>query len=165
MSKKRWLVVALILGGLIGTFLLFWPVFQTATESDTEAPIAPDFGSTVRVGSPRIVLPGSEGTAASVYFDVTNVGEETVHLTEVRLAHASTTDIQNRDGPTWTPVANLPIKPGATLSFNPDAEFAVISNYDSNVVPGAMIDVTLVFGTSATVTVPAKVLPAKSTLQ
>lgn len=145
--------------------MLLWPLWQTATESDTEAPVAPDFGSIVRVENSRIVLPGSDGTAARVYFDVTNVGDQTVQLTEVRLAHASATGMQETGGPAWMPVATLPIEPGETLSLNPDGEFVVVSNYDSNVVPGALIDVTLVFGTSATVTVPTQVFPARSTVE
>lgn len=160
MSKHKWLIVALVLGGLIATLLLAWPVWQTGTRSDTEAPQAPDFSSTIRVGNPQIVLPERAGDPARVYFDLANVGERTVQLTEVRLAHASATEMQDTQGPAWTPVAALPVDPGATLSFNPDGQFAVISNYDSNVVPGAMIDVTLVFGTSGTVTVPTEVVKA-----
>lgn len=165
LGKHKLLILAVIVAGLIGTVMLVWPLWQTATESDTEAPVAPDFGSIIRVENPRIVLPASEGTAAMVYFDVTNVGDQTVQLTEVRLAHASATGMQDTDGPAWTPVAALPIDPGETLSLSPDGEFVVMSNYDSNVVPGAVIDVILVFGTSATVTVPTQVFPASSTLQ
>ncbi|WP_296716982.1 copper chaperone PCu(A)C [Erythrobacter sp.] len=160
MSKHKWLIAVLIIGGLVGAVMLLWPLWQTATESDTEASQAPDFGSTIRVESPRIMLPERAGGAARVYLDITNIGEQTALLTEVRLAHASATGMQETEGPAWMPVANLAIEPGETLSLHPDGEFAAISNYDSNVVPGAMIDVTLVFGTSAAITVPAQVFKA-----
>ncbi|MEQ5786836.1 copper chaperone PCu(A)C [Erythrobacter sp. NFXS35] len=160
MSKHKWLIAALIVGGLIATIMLLWPLWQTGTISGTEASQAPDFGSTIRVENPRIMLPERAGDGARIYLDITNVGDQTTVLSEVRLAHASATGIQEIEGPAWMPVANLPIEPGETLSLNPDGEFAVVSNYDSNVVPGAMIDVSLVFGTSATITVPAQVFKA-----
>lgn len=160
MSKHKWLTVAVILAGLVGSIMLLWPAWQSLSEPDKDALQAPDFGSTIRVESPRIMLPERAGDGARVYLDITNVGEQPVVLTEVRLAHAGRTGMQETKGPAWMPVANLPVDPGETLSLDPDGEFAVISNYDSYVVPGAMIDLTLVFGTSATITVPAQVFKA-----
>jgi copper(I)-binding protein len=157
LNKHKWLIVVVVLAGLIGTVMLVWPLWQTGTQSDTEAPPAPDFSSTVRVENARIVLPGSDRQAARVFFDLTNIGDKTVQLTQVLLAHGDGTAMQNTQGPAWTPIAALPISPGETLSMNPQGEFVVISDYDSNVVPGAMIDLVLVFGTSASVTVPAQV--------
>lgn len=92
-------------------------------------------------------------------FELTNLGEQIVHLTQVHIAR-NETDIQDTRGPAWTPLANLPLQPGETLSFEPGATFAIISNYDSSVVPGATVDITLVFDTPASITVPATVTKA-----
>jgi len=164
LSKRGWMLLTVMLGGLIGALALLWPLWQTAAQSDTEAPLAPDFTSTVRLENPRIVLPGSEATAAAVYFDLTNLGKRTVHLTEVRLGRADPAGMQNKRGPAWTPVAALAVHPGETLSFEPGSKFAAVSDYRSDVVPGATVDITLVFGTSAALTVPTEVFPAASTL-
>lgn len=160
MNKHSWLVAVLAAGALIATGLFAWPALQTIGDPDTEASLAPEFGSTIRVDNPQFVLPARADDPARVYFDVTNVGEQTVHLTEVRIARRSEADMQETQGPAWKPVANLPLRSGETLSLDPGGTFAVVSDYDSSVVPGASVNITLVFDTSGSITVPATVTKA-----
>ncbi|MBI1404346.1 MAG: copper chaperone PCu(A)C [Porphyrobacter sp.] len=157
MDRNKWLIAVVALAGLVALVMLVWPAGQRVSDPATEAAQAPDFGSTIRVSNARIVLPGGDGDRAHVYFDLANTGTQTVQLTQVRLAHGTGTGMAETGGPAWTPVAALPVEAGATLSFQPGGDFAVISDYDSSVVPGAAIDVTLVFGTSGEVSVPATV--------
>lgn len=160
MNRHKWLIAVLVPAVLVASVMFVFPALQTLTESDTEAPIAPEFGSTVRVSNPQFVLPERADDPARVYFDLTNVGQQTVHLTQVRIARANEADIQDTQGPAWKPVANLPLPPGETLSLNPGGTFAVISDYDSSVVPGETVNITLVFDTASRITVPAMVSKA-----
>jgi copper(I)-binding protein len=154
------MIAVLVLGVLVASAMFLFPALQPLWESDTEVPVAPEFGSTVRVDNPQFVLPARANDPARVYFNVTNVGQQDIHLTQVRIGAAAEADIEDTQGPAWKPVANLPLQPGETLSLTPGGTFAVISEYDSTVVPGATVNITLVFDTSASITVPATVTKA-----
>lgn len=161
MDKHKWLIAVLALSVLAASAMFLFPALQPLWEGDAEAPVAPEFGSTIRVSNPQLVLPARANDPARVYFDLANVGEQTIHLTQVWIGPAKEADIEDTQGPAWKPVANLPLRPGETLSLNPGGTFAVISVYDASVVPGATVNITLVFDTRATITVPATVSKAR----
>ena len=159
MQRRHWLIVtiAVVLAGLVGTALMIFPAGQLIVGSDTDYPPAPEFDVHVSANDARLVLPPIAGAPATLHFEVTNHGSEMVFLRDVRLDHAETVGIYDTVGPAITPLENVDIPPGETVTFSPENRNLVASSYDSSVVPGATLRMTLVFGNSEELVVPIPV--------
>ncbi len=157
MTRRKWIGV---IGGIVVVILLvvlLFPAVQSMIGRRTEAPNAPNFGSTVRVSHARVVLPPSVPGTAAVYFDLANTGSNTVHLTQVAVEHATSVRMADTRTPNSMSLSNVPVAAGQTLSFAPRSRYVLAANYDPNMVPGAKARVTLTFDTSGTLTVAAAV--------
>lgn len=157
MTKRRWIALAIAVAGLVLVGVMLFPAGQYVAGSDTEASPAPDFSSTIKVSPARIILPPRSPGPAQVVFDLTNSGKNTVNLTQVAVENAPRVNKIDASTPDPMEIANLPVEPGATVRFGPTSQHQLIASYDPNMVPGAQVQVTLTFGTAATITVPATV--------
>ena len=151
---KRWFVPLLVILAIVAAVVWFVPLFP---DDETTAPSAPDFGSTVTIENPRLVLPPEAGEPARIYFDISNTGESNVYIAEVAIEHGDETTLARTEGPVADNLANMPINQGQTVVFGPDSDQAILTDYDSSVVPGAEVRMRLTFGNAETVTVPMEV--------
>jgi len=161
MNKRNWIIGVLVVGGILAAILFLYPPAQRVADSDTEQPTAPDFGSqadpAVAIENARLVLPARAGNPATVYFDVRSLGQRNLVIREVNVEHAGRVGLFDAEGPQIGRIENVSIEPGATLRFAPDARHLVASDYDSNVVPGASVEVTVTLANGQTATAQANV--------
>lgn len=150
----------LIVLAVIAIGILIWSVAPWAGHSDTEAPPAPHFGSTVSVSNARLIMPAKAGEPAALYFDLSNKGSGGVALRKVAVEHAANASIAHAPQPVDEAAATLNVSPGETVSLGPEGAYVAVSGYDSSVVPGAVVKVQLGFGTSATLDTTAQVQSA-----
>lgn len=152
--KRSWIAPILVVVAVVAAVVWFAPLFP---DDDTSAPPAPEFGSAVTVENARLVLPPEAGEPARIYFDISNMGERNVYIAEVAVEHADGVMIANIEGPVAANMANVPVNEGETVVFGPNAEQVILTDYDSNVVPGADVRMRLTFGNSESLTVPMQV--------
>lgn len=138
-------------------FALLAPMALALVSCDTSAPPAPEFGTVAQVSNARLVLPAVAGEPAAVYLQLTNAGENDLVVSGVGVEHAERAVLDRGGGPAASEAANVNVLPGQSLQFTPEGYHIAAIGYDSTVVPGATVDVTLTFGTAGTVTVPANV--------
>ncbi len=163
MSKHIWKIAVVAVLAIVAVVMFASPF---APDDDTVASNAPEFGSTVKVSDARLVLAPVAGEPARVYFDVTNSGEKGLYITQVTVEHGSDDAMIARiDGPVNDDIANIPVNPGETVSFGPNARQAVLTSYDSSVVPGAKVDMRLTFGTSDSMIVPMEVMASEGLVE
>jgi copper(I)-binding protein len=156
MSKRHWIAGAVAIAGIGAVGLLFWPTI-VPERSNAHVTHTPSFQSLVAVRDARVALPVEAADPAEVFFTITNRGEDqTLFVTGIELAGASVL-IADPAGPVTTKMGNVAIQPGATVTFSPDGPHGLLPNYNSDVVPGAVLDLKITFGTSGTVSVPADV--------
>lgn len=162
MNRKVLITILAIVGGLAAILFLV-PIFQTGTDGDTEAPNALDFGSVVRVSDATFALPPRAGQPAELYFSVTNGGPKSVQLVEVTVAGEKEALMVRTDRPAPQETATVEIAEGETVRFGPDDGLVVFSEYDSDTVPGASVDVMLTFGNAEKVLFSAPVTILRTT--
>jgi copper(I)-binding protein len=75
----------------------------------------------------------------------------------VEFANGHGTHLANTGGVANTPLANQAIHPDETVRLGPGMGHVVLTGYNSNVVPGALAEMTLTFQNGQTVKVPATV--------
>ncbi|MBU1253834.1 MAG: copper chaperone PCu(A)C [Alphaproteobacteria bacterium] len=153
--KHKWKIIALAVAAAIAAVLLFMP--PLVPDGDTEAPPAPEFGSQVRIDEARLVLPTRAGAPARVYFDITNVGEGHIYISEVAVEHGDNATMTSFEGDDPQGLSTVSIERGETVVFGPESERRILTDYDSNIVPGTEIRMRLTFGNAETVTVPMRV--------
>jgi periplasmic copper chaperone A len=159
MSKRKWIGLGLVVVAALATVLLILPWFA---DDDRAASSAPEFSAVAVIDDARLVLPPVAGGAAAIYFTIANRGLDTLFMTEVSLAEGRGTEFVYTTGATATPLVNVAIHPGETVRLGPGSGHIVLTGYNSNVVPGAAIDMTLTFQNGQTATVPARVQASPS---
>lgn len=154
MSKRSWIGIGLAVVAIAAVVLLILPWFAN---DDLEAPVAPRFSAVAVIDDARVVLPPVAGGAAAIYFTISNRGKDTLFITKVEFANGSGTALAETGGVEPTRLSNQPIDPGETVRLEPGTGHVVLTDYDSNVVPGAVSEMTLTFQNGQTVKIPAKV--------
>lgn len=154
--RKHTVVVAVVaVLAVIGALLFFVPYGQ---DDDTSYSNAPDIASRASVENARLVLPLDAGEPARVYFDVTNrAADFTLFVTDVAVEDSLGSMIASPQGPVTTKQAKVPVSPGETVRFGAEDMPVVLTNYNSDVVPGAQVRMRLTFGDADTLTVPMTV--------
>jgi copper(I)-binding protein len=163
--RKHFLVAtALLITAAIGSTMMLVPgvgtVESLTTETSTKAPPAPDFGSSVSISDARLVLPARAGDPATVQLRVSNLGPNPVHVTGVGVQHGQGERILETTGPNMMPIEHVPVTPGGSAAFGPGSSQIVLTNYDSNVVPGAKLMLAVTFATADVISVPLTVVAA-----
>lgn len=157
-SKRIWLqaILAVILG--VGVVLIVYPLVQTRTMQDGPGPnTLPDVPTRLDIVNPRLLLPADAGAPAHIYLTVNNNSQDSVQITEVAIEHADDTILADPSTPAVARVSSIDIGPGAQERFLPGSEFAMLTDYDSWVVPGADIDLRLTLADGSTIRMPIEV--------
>lgn len=163
-TTRKWIglcVGTAVLAGA-GVVAFWWPIFPGAEdESQTQAPLAPDFEQRVRVAGGQLVLPPVAGGPATIHFEVTNLGNANdVFIREVAIEHTGTAEFYETAGPDMRRLDQISISPGKTVSFGAQERQVVLANYDSTVVPGASVGMKLTLSDGQTLSVPLTVRSA-----
>ena len=129
--------------------------FPILTEGQTTAPPAPEFHQNTLVERGALVLPPVAGQPARIYFEVTDRGDENaVCIREVAIEHPDVAKPFETRGPDMRRLANVPIHQGETVEFGLGERQVVLSDYDSDVVPGATLAMRLIFSNGEAVSTP-----------
>lgn len=147
MDRRSWIGIGLIVVALIAAALFLLPIFQ----DQREPPREPDFGSVVKIENVRIALPPVAGQPAAVFFDISNIGDSDVILTEVLVEDGSRANIYDVSGVNPMEAANIGVPAGRAVTLGPGTPWEVRTAYNENVVPGAELTVGFRFGNAALV--------------
>ena len=88
MSKRKWIVGAVIAAALVGAGLMLFPPAQRIAEDDTQLAPETETRSQIEIRDARVVMPLVAGGAAAVYFSVTNHGERSAFIRAISLEHS-----------------------------------------------------------------------------
>lgn len=157
MNKRTWIVGALVAAAVIGGGFMLLPPAQRIAGDDTQLAPETESRSQIEIGDARVLLPAVAGRPAEVHFSVTNHGERSAFIRDIRVQHARRVGMFDTPGPAVTPVENIDIAPGQTLRFARDSYYLVATDYDENVIPGATLRLTLTLGNGETRSTNARV--------
>ncbi|WP_305096536.1 hypothetical protein [Croceibacterium aestuarii] len=154
--QKHWMKIAVVaVIAVIGAVLFFAPF---TADDETTAPPAPDFASVAAVENARLVLPPDAGEPARISFDVRNLAaDNTLYITGVAVENSSGAVLGSPERPVTESLAQVPVPPGETVSFGSGESQVVLANYNSEVVPGARVNMRLTFGDADSLVVPMTV--------
>ncbi|QZH74274.1 MAG: copper chaperone PCu(A)C [Erythrobacter sp.] len=157
MSKKVILSFAAIVVAA-GAIIFLIAMGTEGFDADEDLRPVAETGAEVTVSNARIVLPPEAGQPAAIYFDIENLGPNSVQVVGVDVGNSVRARMADIDGPAAREARNVAVGPGETLTLGPDAELLVLSEYGSEVIPGATIPVVLTFGNSDTIAFSAPVM-------
>lgn len=111
----------------------------------------------VTVANGRLVLPAAGSDEAMIFLDLINRSDAAIYLTQAGLDGSGPATIAYLRPPSANRASSLTIPEGETLSLSPDSGYAILTDYDASVVPGATVPLTLKFSTGEIVRVPLTV--------
>ncbi len=157
-SRRTWLLglLAVILG--VGVVLIVYPLVTASTIEDGPGPeTLPDVPTRLEVTEPRLLLPAEAGAPAHIYLTLENHSQDSIQIRSVEIEHADDTILADPSTPAVQRVATIDVGPGQVERFGPGSEFAILSDYDSWVVPGADIDLRLTLADGSSIRMPIEV--------
>lgn len=158
MKRPAYTLIAFALTALavVGAVLFVAPSFLADPEGPPETAEVPQPEPEVTVTGGRLVMPAS-GTEAAIYLELTNRADAMLHLTEAALDASGKATIAYLRTPEVSRASSLAIPAGETLRLAPETGFAILTDYDASVVPGATVPLTLTFSDGNKVRVPLEV--------
>jgi len=153
---RPWLAVIIVAAAAVGALLFIAPLaVERQDEVARFSPVAPPVRVEVRDG--RLVLPVQAGEPALIYLALTNVSAGGMYLTEAALQGGNDTTLTYLRTPEAERASSLYIARGETLRLSPDTGYAIVSGYDSSVVPGTTATLQLTFENGEVIDVPLRV--------
>lgn len=140
----------------IGIFAGYSALLEPAHEAGPRNAPSDEFANAkgVSVAPGKLVLPSKAGRPASIYLRLTNNTGSHLYIREARLLQVDEAGLVDLDRTVNARMANIPVGPGETLTTEPPSEHAILTQYDASVVPGAKVQLELVFSDDSKVRVP-----------
>lgn len=162
MSSRKVLAAVLAVVAVVLGIAVIAPGLGLLGGEDQVANDAPSPVDTVRIDGGRLIMPAAAGNPAALYFDATNTGEAHAHLTAVALQSGARGDFRELREAAEKPQANVEIAPGETVRLGPGGIYAAITDFGSDVVPGATVNAEVTLSDGSKVTFPARVEVAEA---
>lgn len=150
-----WIGVVLLIAFAIGAFLLVFPIVAPTEDRVQRGPGDPEVQ--VVVDNPRLLLPHKAGEPAVMFFDLTNRSDGGLYLIRVGIEHGGGTSLMDLQRPTAETIDAIYVPPGETFRLSPETGHAILTDYDSSVVPGALATAFLKFENGEVFRMPVEV--------
>lgn len=157
MKSSLFMGVALSLGALA--------LSACGSGSEPAADAAPEGFPGIEVSNARLVLPAVKGNPGAAYFDVDYDGDRAAMIRAASVAGAQSTTIhstvENPDGTTtMAELAQVPVKKGTKLTFEPGANHVMATGLPDTLKAGDSIEITITFVGGDKTSFPAEVRAA-----
>ncbi len=154
--------IGIVLAG-IGLVIALIMVVQMLADRDGDRTRPAEPATSVVVSEGRLVLPPRARQPAQLYLKIANRGTNAIYVTAVAVRQAREADFFDTSRPSPLRVENVMVEPGQVVSIEPGTRAAQVTDYSSDVVPGAMVDVDLRLSNSQTISTRARVEAYRAT--
>ena len=153
-----------------GRSLLVLPVFAalaltSCADREEVEEVSVDAGSTTpEIANARLVLSPVSGNPAAAYFDISNPGEQALTVSAVEIAGAGRTELHQSmemDGKMMMEgMSGIDVAPEDRSSLAPGGMHVMAFDLDDTVTAGSTVEMTVIFASGETMTVPVTVQAA-----